>query len=96
LKQQGIDYRKTDNAFTYISDFSKAQELSDDIKVEDIHSAFDIFTSRYCPLPADWDLRFNYTIGQVEYSTDIVFTNSEALKPIYDNIYSLSETFAND
>jgi hypothetical protein len=86
LKKQGIDYRKTDNAFTDISDFSKAQELSDEIKVEDLHSAFDIFTSRYCPLPADWGLRFNYTIGQVEYSTDIVFKNSEALKPIYDNI----------
>ena len=86
LKKHGIDYEKTDNAFTYISDFTKAQELSDNIKVEDIHSAFDKFTSEYCPLPPEWGLRWNYTIGQVEYSTDIVFKNSETLKPLYDNI----------
>jgi len=86
LKKQGIDHEKIDNAFTYISDFSEAQRLSDNIKVEDIHSAFDAFTARYCPLPTDWELRWNYTIGQVEYATDIVFKNGETLKPVYDNI----------
>jgi hypothetical protein len=86
LNKQNIDYEKVDNAFTRISDFHAAQNLSDNINVEDIHSAFDIFTERYCPLPPEWELRWNYTIGQVEYSTDIVFKNSETLKPIYDNI----------
>jgi len=86
LKKQNIKYKKKDNAFTYIDDFSEAQKLSDSIKVEDIHSAFDAFSARYCPLPTDWNLHWNYTIGQVEYSTDIVFKNSEILEPIYENI----------
>jgi hypothetical protein len=86
LRKKNIDYEKKDNAFTWISDFSAAQQLSDNIKVEDIHRVLDVFTKRYCPMPADWGLRWNYTISQVEYSTDIVFKNSETLKPIYENM----------
>jgi len=86
LKKHKIEYERRDNAFTYLSDFSEAQKLSDNIKVEDIHRAFDIFSSRYCPLPAEWALRWNYTIGQVEYSEDIVFKDSKTLEPIYENI----------
>lgn len=86
FKKHDIVFEKRDNAFTHISDFSKAQELSDKIKVEDIHSAFDVFMSRYCPLPHEWELGWNYTIGQVEYATDIVFKNAENLKPLYENI----------
>ena len=86
LKKHGISYNKEDNAFTFISDFEKAQNLSDNIKAEDIHTAFDIFTSRYCPLPEDWKLRWNYTIQQVEYAADIVFKNAQVLQPLYENI----------
>jgi len=86
LKKQGLPYIKVDNAFTYISDFDAAQELSDRIRVEDLHRALDMFVSRYCPLPTDWALRWNYTIHQVEYSMDVVFKTSESLKPLYDNI----------
>jgi len=86
LKKRNIEYEKKDNAFTCISDFCEAQKLSDNIKVEDIHSAFDVFSARYCPLPEDWALHWNYTIGQVEYSMDIVFKNSETLEPVYENI----------
>lgn len=86
LKKQGVVYEKTDNAFTFITDFEQAQKQSDNIKVEDIHTAFDIFAAKYCPLPKEWELHFNYTIQQVEYATDILFKDSETLKPLYDNI----------
>jgi hypothetical protein len=86
LKKHNISYNKQDNAFTYISDFEKAQELSDNIKVEDIHNALDAFTAKYCPLPPEWNARWNYTIQQVEYATDVVFKSVETLKPIYENI----------
>jgi hypothetical protein len=86
LKKHSITYTKKDNAFTFISDFGKAQELSDKIKVEDIHSALDIFTSRYCPVPSDWCLDWGYTIQQVEYATDVVFKSNDKLKPLYENI----------
>ena len=86
LLKHNIAFQKTDNTFTYIENFAQAQKLSDNIKVEDIHTALDIFVSRYCPLPNEWGLRFNYTIGQVEYATDIVFKNSDSLKALYENI----------
>jgi len=86
LKKKGIAYEKMDNAFVFIADFAEAQRLSDSIRVEDIHSAFDIFVARYCPLPPEWGLVHTYTIRQVEYSTDIVFKDASALKPLYDNI----------
>jgi len=84
LKKHGIEYEKHDNAFVNISDFDKAQELSDNFKVEKLHSALDAFMKRYCPLP--WDLPYNYTLSQVEYSLDIVFKSADCLKPLYDNI----------
>jgi hypothetical protein len=86
LRKKGIAYEKKDNAFTFIADFEEAQKLSDAIRVEDIHTALDIFASRYCPLPDEWDLKMKYTIRQVEYATDIVFKDVRALKPLYDNI----------
>jgi hypothetical protein len=86
LKKNNTAYQKLDNAFIYISDYEKAQNLSDKIRVEDLHQALDIFVARYCPLPKEWDLRFNYTISQVEYSIDILFKDESSLKPLYDNI----------
>ena len=86
LNKRGVTYEKKDNAFTYISDFEAAQALSDNMRIEDLHSALDIFTARYCPLPADWTLRWNYTVQQVEYSTDVLFRSGDSLKPVYDNI----------
>ena len=86
LHKAGIQSEKRDNAFLFISDFEKAQELSDNIKVEDIHSALDAFQRRYCPLPEQWQPKYNWTIHQVEYSLDIIFRDAAALKPLYDNI----------
>ena len=86
LIKRGIAYQKVDNAFTHIEDYEEAQKLSDRIRVEDLHQALDIFTRRYCPMPDDWGLGFNYTINQVEYALDILFKSEEALKPLYDNI----------
>lgn len=86
LKKAAIAYQKTDNAFVQISDFDQAQKLSDSIRVEDLHTALDHIVSRYCPLPKEWKLRFNFTIHQVEYATDIVFKDQESLRPLYENI----------
>jgi hypothetical protein len=86
LKKENIAYQKVDNAFTYIANYERAQELSDKIRVEDIHQAFDIFMDRFCPIPKEWTLPWNYTISQVEYALDIIFKKQDELKPIYDNI----------
>ena len=86
FKKTGVLYGKHDNAFVSIGDYEKAQELSNNIKVEDIHSALDAFQRRYCPLPEEWQPKYNWTIHQVEYSLDIIFEDAAALKPLYDNI----------
>ena len=86
LKKKGISYQKSDNAFTHIGDFEEAQKLSDRIRVEDLHKALDIFIKRFCPMPDEWELSFNYTIRQVEYACDILFKREEDLKPLFDNI----------
>jgi len=90
LIKKGIPYQKTDNAFTFIEDYEEAQKLSDRIRVEDLHKALDIFIKRYCPMPDEWDLRYNYSIKQVEYACDILFVSEEALKPLFDNIIKTS------
>jgi hypothetical protein len=86
LQKNQIAYQKTDNAFTYIGDYDKAQSLCDKMRIEDIHQALDIFMERYCPLPKEWNLRYNYTISQCEYSLDVIFKEQGELAPIYDNI----------
>jgi hypothetical protein len=86
LKKENIAYQRIENAFTYIGDYGRAQELSDSLRVEDIHQALDIFMERYCPMPKEWDLKWHYTISQAEYAMDIVFKEQDELKPIYDNI----------
>lgn len=86
LKEANIRYQRHENAFVYIEDYEKAQELSDKIRVEDLHSALDVFMQRYCPIPTEWDLNWNYSISQVEYAMDIIWKKQDELKPVYDNI----------
>jgi hypothetical protein len=86
LDTLGIGYKKLDNAFVAIDDFRRAQELSDKIRVEDLHQGLDIIVSGYCLLPEEYGMRFNYTIHQVEYAMDILFKDAAVLQPVYENI----------
>jgi len=86
LKKNGIEYTMIDNAFHEISNFEKAQELSDKIRVEDLHQALDAIAKRYCPLPEEYAISRNWSIMQVEYAMDICFKKQEVLKPMYNNI----------
>lgn len=86
LIKHGITYTKLDNAFHTISDFTKAQELSDKIRVEDLHQVLDILARRYCPLPETYEIHYNWSIMQVEYAMDICFKKQEVLQPMYNEI----------
>ena len=86
LNNAGIDFVKQDNAFISIADYEKAQELSDNIAVEEIHRLLDSIAKRFVPFPAEWDIRYQWSISEVEYSYDIIFNDYNTLKPIYDNI----------
>jgi hypothetical protein len=86
LTKNGISYQMRENAFLDIVDFNKAQELSDNIRIEDLHQALDIFAQRYCPIIKKYQLAYRWSIMQAEYATDIVFKNQADLKVIYDTL----------
>jgi len=86
LKEHGIDYTMIDNAFDSISDPAKAQELSDNISVEEIHRKLDELAWKYCSVYKALGLRYHWSVMQAEYSTDIVFRKQEYLQPVYKEI----------
>jgi DNA-binding MarR family transcriptional regulator len=86
LKEAGIDYTMTDNAFDSISDPVKAQELSDKLSVEDLHRKFDELAWKYCPVYKELGLRYHWSVMQAEYATDIIFRKQEELQSVYREI----------
>jgi hypothetical protein len=86
LKEAKIEYVKKDNAFLQIDDFETAQKLSDEIDITKFHKILDSVARRFCPFPKEWDINHQWTIAEVEYSSDIIFREQASLAPIYDNI----------
>ena len=77
LDRNDIKYTMLDNAFDYISDFEKAQEICDDIDVKKIHKRLDVLSKRYCPVISHFDQVYHWSMMQAEYATDIVFKKQE-------------------
>lgn len=73
LARQGTSFTLMDNVFSWISDFSQAQELSDSFKVDLLHHRLDLFAQRFCPIIERFNLRYHWSIMQAEYATDLVF-----------------------
>ena len=86
LTKRKISYVLRENAFLSIEDFTKAQELSDSIKVSDLHRALDGFAQKYCPVFQEYGLTYHWSTSQVEYATDIVFKRQADLRLLYDQI----------
>ena len=86
LRKKNIEYEMLDNAFIHISDFEMAQKLSDRFNPEELHKILDVFAKRYCPVAAEFDMSYAWTIMQIECATDIVFKKQEYLQPLYDEI----------
>jgi hypothetical protein len=86
LISAGIEYAKHDNAFVSVSDYELAQKLSDGVDAKGIHKILDGCANRWCPLPNEWNISYQWTLAEVEYSLDIIFKDAGTLKPLYDNI----------
>jgi len=86
LAKQSIRFTLMDNVFSGISDFSRAQELSDSFKVDLLHHRLDLFAERFCPIIKRFDLSYHWSIMQAEYATDIVFEHQEDLRLIYGHL----------
>jgi len=86
LRNNNLNYTMADNAFTFIEDYQKAQQLSNAIKPEDLHKFLDKTIQQYIPFLERTEQTYRWTITQAEYSTDIIFKNSTDLIPIYDQL----------
>ena len=86
LDRHKIKYTMLDNAFDYIGDFEKAQEICDDIDIKKIHKRLDILAKIYCPVVSHFGQVYHWSIMQAEYATDIVFKKQDDLQAIYSEL----------
>ena len=86
LTKQGIAFTMLDNAFDYIADFKKAQEISDSLDVDKLFKKLEWFSGLYCPVYKEFGQTYHWSIMQQEYATDIVFKKQEDLKPLYEDL----------
>lgn len=86
LTKKGIAFTMLDNAFDYIADFKKAQEISNSLDVNKLLKKFEWFSNLYCPVYKEFGQTYHWSIMQQEYATDVVFKKQSDLKAIYDDL----------
>jgi hypothetical protein len=86
LRKRRINYHLIDNLFVEIDSFAKAQAVADRLNVNMIHKILDTFARQYCPIIYKFNMRYHWSIMQVEYATDIVFNRQTDLQPLYENL----------
>jgi hypothetical protein len=85
LRKAHVSFEMRDNAFAKISNWQKAQDVSDSLTVTEIHARMDAAVARYVPDLAPLG-RYHWSIAQAEYATDIVFRSADDLAPLYDHL----------
>jgi len=86
LEKHNIGFKLIDNAFIGIDDFAAAQKFSDGFDVQPLHQALDRFAEQFCPIAAEFNCGYRWSLMQVEYATDIVFKDKVDLTHLYDAI----------
>ena len=86
LRAAGIDYQMADNAFLHIGDWEQAQQIADQLQVEELHQVLDRFAEIYCPVFRHFGQVYHWSIMQAEYATDIVFKHQGDLQKIYPHL----------
>lgn len=86
LRQEGIDYQMLDNAFIELKDFERAQELADEFPVLELQMTLARYARQLCPLLAELDVGYRWTIMQAEYATDVVFGRRQDLAALYEHL----------
>jgi hypothetical protein len=84
LEKRGIDFTLLDNAFIEVSDYDEAQRISDRFDIRRLHRKLDTYSRQLCPVVKRFRSGLHWSIMQVEYATDLVFKNREALSAIYE------------
>lgn len=86
LDNERISYTMLDNAFDSISDFKKAQELSNNLNIRRMHRLLDTYAATFCPVHKHFNQMYHWSISQAEYATDIIFKKQQNLKSIYEDL----------
>jgi len=86
LQQEGIGYTCVENCFTHIEDLSRAESLSREFADLSLVEMLSGLAHRFNPLFDELlqGMTYYWVCDQAEYSTDILFKDPEALKPLYE------------
>ncbi len=84
LTRQKIGFTLVDNAFTNLADFEGAQKIADHLRVGSIYQKLDRLAQRCCPVTQSLGLRYQWSVDQVEYATDIIFERASDLQAFYE------------
>jgi len=76
-------HTRLDNAFVQPQDFERSQKIAGDWPVEKLHRKLDEWAVRYCPVIRQFEVRYHWSLEQVEFSTDLLFRRPEDLQSIY-------------
>ena len=89
MDQAGLEYRKEENCFVWISDWTKAQKLMDKQLKTDWPKSLKKILGEVLPTHSQIcrpiAQQYYWTASQSEYATDIVFKSPEFLSKLYLN-----------
>ena len=86
LKANGIEFEILDNAFADIADFEKANELAKKLDIERLSQRLNALANLYCPVVAEHNMSYYWSIMQAEYATDLVFKDQDTLQAFYPHL----------
>jgi hypothetical protein len=89
LTGQGLDFRKRDNAFTWLADPERAGQYVPAFWRRDWPKFLDRLAGRVNPLLKDWlaGQSYYWVIDQAEFSTDVLFSERMALETLRPHLY---------
>src|SRR6516164_3069265 len=88
LDREGLSYRRSDNKFLWVEDWSRAQELFRQQLETSWPTALDELQRAVHPLHPGhlgrFPVSYNWTVFQSEWATDVAFRSRQALEPLYE------------
>ena len=90
FSKENIKYEMFNNSFSYISDFSKAQEIADRILNKNLSASFNglikPINNLLPKIEEQMNTSYYWCIDQCEFATDINFKNRSDLEKIYKDL----------
>jgi hypothetical protein len=88
LDRVGLSYRRSDNKFLWVEDWSRAQELLHQQLETSWPTVLDELQRAVHPLHPGhlgrFPVSYNWTVFQSEWATDVAFRSRQALEPLYE------------